>query len=992
MRASRFFLLTMILLGLNRVSQAQLGISFDIKKPREYQDRVLRSERSEEKKFTLPRRFIQNTVTRYNYFFNANNTLNEVIAQAKSQHQDDFTTLLPFYNYSLENTATSRQLDSIIIRSSTGLVLHDLRNDWADNLYLLIGAAYYLRKDFDSAALTFQFINYAFAPKEKDGYYQVIGSRFDGNNAMSISTKEKTSLPKKVFAEPPSRNDAFLWQIRTFIAREAFPEAASLLVTLRNDPLFPKRLRPDLDELQALWYYQQQQGDSAAVYLEKALDNAPTKGEKARWEFLAAQLYEGGKQYEKARELYEAVIKHTTDPVMEIYARLNAIRSNKDNEKDYTDRNISDLLKMARKDKFADYRDIIFYTIGQMELDRGNTEKAIAYIEESTRYSSNNETQRNRAFLLLGDLAFRQQQYQKASSFYDSIRLTSIGMAEGQQFMERKNMLQLVSQQIGIVDRQDSLQRIAALPEEEREEFIRKMVKQLRRQQGLKEEERTATPFPGNETPNAPSDLFNTANQKGEWYFYNAALRTKGEADFRTRWGSRPNADNWRRISAVNLISRNPDLMTRGQANPEATPILAVPLSFEGLSSQLPLDPERMRVSNDSLQEALFVLGKAYAEKVEDCDFSIKTLERLRTQFPGHPQLEETLFLLNYCYQRTGAKAKATEVAQLLQEKFGNGKLAAQLAGKKEALLNAADANNPVRAEYETIYELFIEGNFDQALARKRKADSLYGSHYWTPQLLYIEAVYFIRQREDNRALSALQAIVNQFPDHALAGRSSQLMEVLGKRQQIEAEISQLPDPESSDALALDPAKNIQPPVTKTVVTPVTNPPVNPNHPMANPSKPAVDSAMTKMPPKDTAQKAPVMVLTPTGTYTHTENQPHYAMLVLNKVDKVWGNETNGAFNRYNREKPANRNLANNLIELDADTKLLLIGPFENANAALQYVLEIKPLTATRIVPWLTPAKYGFSLISQSNLDLLKQKKSIGDYQLFIQGIYQGKF
>ena len=28
----------------------------------------------------------------------------------------------------------------------------------------------------------FQFINYSFAEKEKDGYYKYIGSRLDGNN------------------------------------------------------------------------------------------------------------------------------------------------------------------------------------------------------------------------------------------------------------------------------------------------------------------------------------------------------------------------------------------------------------------------------------------------------------------------------------------------------------------------------------------------------------------------------------------------------------------------------------------------------------------------------------------------------------------------------------------------------------------------------------------------------------------------------------------
>ena len=39
----------------------QLGMNFDIKKPKEYDDRVLRSERSDQKKFSLPSRIIQNT-------------------------------------------------------------------------------------------------------------------------------------------------------------------------------------------------------------------------------------------------------------------------------------------------------------------------------------------------------------------------------------------------------------------------------------------------------------------------------------------------------------------------------------------------------------------------------------------------------------------------------------------------------------------------------------------------------------------------------------------------------------------------------------------------------------------------------------------------------------------------------------------------------------------------------------------------------------------
>ncbi|MEJ0101965.1 MAG: hypothetical protein WDO19_05120 [Bacteroidota bacterium] len=186
-----------ILLQVTLPSFGQLGFSFEVKKPKPFEDRVLRSEKTDKLKFNKPRHFIQNTFTHYNYFFNANNRLNEVLERAKLSHRDDYSRLLTFYNYTLDETAQFKiELDSLVYKAQTAIVLHDLRNDWIDNMYLIWGAAYYLRKDFDSAYLTFQFINYAFAPKEKDGYYRYIGSKMDGNLANIISTKEKNTLPK----------------------------------------------------------------------------------------------------------------------------------------------------------------------------------------------------------------------------------------------------------------------------------------------------------------------------------------------------------------------------------------------------------------------------------------------------------------------------------------------------------------------------------------------------------------------------------------------------------------------------------------------------------------------------------------------------------------------------------------------------------------------------------------------------------------------------
>jgi hypothetical protein len=69
----------------------QTGISFNIKKPKEFEERTLRSEKSDQKKFTLPRRFVQNTVTHFNYVFNATQKLNEVLDRAKASSRDDYS-------------------------------------------------------------------------------------------------------------------------------------------------------------------------------------------------------------------------------------------------------------------------------------------------------------------------------------------------------------------------------------------------------------------------------------------------------------------------------------------------------------------------------------------------------------------------------------------------------------------------------------------------------------------------------------------------------------------------------------------------------------------------------------------------------------------------------------------------------------------------------------------------------------------------------------
>ena len=126
--------------GLNKKTNALIektGIS-EIDKPLPY-------ERLLNKKYTLGRRAYQNTVSQFNYLFNAEISLEEIIQKAKSQHEDDFTEILPFYNYDLSNTA-KESIDSIIYRCNANIVLHDLRSNYVDDAYLLLAKAYMFHK------------------------------------------------------------------------------------------------------------------------------------------------------------------------------------------------------------------------------------------------------------------------------------------------------------------------------------------------------------------------------------------------------------------------------------------------------------------------------------------------------------------------------------------------------------------------------------------------------------------------------------------------------------------------------------------------------------------------------------------------------------------------------------------------------------------------------------------------------------------------------
>jgi len=973
-------------LSLNGFGQA--GIDYDLQKPPKYENRTLGYEKTTETKWTVPRQFIQNTITHYNFFFNTNNKLNEILARAKGQFREDYTQLLPFYNYSLETTSKDkRNLDSVIDKVNSAILLRDMRNNWADNMYMLMGRAYFYKNNLDSAHILFQFVNYAFAPRDADGYPLPIGSnQEEGSNAFIISTDEKRNIIKKTFSEPPSRNESFIWQIRTYFQQEKLTRGAVLIEVLKNDPNFPARLRPSLHEMQALWFYKIKQWDSAAFHLILALDNTTDQGEQARWEYLIGQLYERTGNAAESKTWFEKSASHTLDPALAVYARLNAIRQNKKEgaKGDYIQKNLDALRRMARKEIYAPYLDIIYYVAAEMELERNNKAAARAYFKKCIEHANGLGYNRDRAFLKLGWIFMEDKMYPEAKYSYDSINVSNPMIADSLKILlDRKQALSHIVPQILIIQRQDSLQRIAAMTPEERDSYIKKMLRAYRKQLGLSEEDNSGgSGGYGFKSNNATTDMFNNSGT-GDWYFYNQALKAKGYNDFKSKWGNRPNVDNWQAQSMINKqitgLTPASNLRLNG-AEPGGVAPSVKELTAASLLEAVPLTPEKLKKSKDSVENAFFVLGKSLQDYIPDYQTAIKVYDSLETRFPDTRYYQEALFNQYYCYIHLNDSLNAARILALMKQKFPTGRYISLIENPPKG-----PEDMPVRTQatkaYEKVYEHMIEGQFDEAAAEKLKLDSMYGDKYWTPQLLYIEALYYIHYRYDSIGKVTLNKIISRYQGTDMSIKAKNVLRVLNERERIEnylrsLNVSRMPD----DSIARAANANAQPKKEDSANA----------KPSAVTAKINKDSGLVVIKKPDSLQlRRQALFASP---FSWSPDKPQAVVLVMTKVDPVYVTESKNAFDRYNRENFYGKNYETSQVVLSDTTKMMVIHGFDNAALALAYLDKAGNAAPREIIPWLPANKYYFIVIDDQNLETLKGNKNIQLYRQFLSVYSPDKF
>ena len=277
------------------------------------------------------------------------------------------------------------------------------------------------------------------------------------------------------------------------------------------------------------------------------------KRAKYRLTYLLAQLYERTGDPEKAISLYREVVKMNPPYDVEFNARINiagVFDVNSGNPEEIR----KELEKMLKDSKNKDFQDQIYYALGNMMKKEGKDNEALEYYRKSASSSSVNQNQKGKSYLALAEHYYSIPDYMNAGKYYDStVYFLDEKYPDYKDLKTKSQNLNLLVTHLTVIQREDSLQKVAAMSQNERDALISGIIEKIIKAESEgKTSEYADRANIGQYYENERRFQDNIA-QEGKWYFYNQTALTFGRTEFRRRWGERRLEDNWRRSNKARV-------------------------------------------------------------------------------------------------------------------------------------------------------------------------------------------------------------------------------------------------------------------------------------------------------------------------------------------------------------------------------------------------------------------------------------------------------
>jgi len=945
-------------------------------------DKQLPYERLLNKKYTLGRRAYQNTVSQFNYLFHAEIGLDEIIQKAREQHEDDYTELLPFYDYDLSITA-KESIDSIIYRCNANIVLHDLRSNYVDDAYLVLAKAYLFHKNFDTAASILQFINYSFFEKE-DGADLPIGSNLNKPGKFSIASPENN----RVWENKNVRNESMIWQARTYFEAGEINEGISLLQLLKTDLGFPKRLQPFLYEQLAYGYYLSGMNDSAANYLVKGLDNAIDPLTKARWSFLIAQLYEKEQKIDLAYNWFKKAGAIVSNPVIAVYASIYMASIDANRGEKSWESLASALERMIKKEKYAAFADIIYYEMAQLALRNQSITKANQWLIASIQKNEKNTKLKQKTLVQLGAINYKIDQFSVAKIAYENLNDLLKTFPNYDEITLRKKWMGKIAELNELIANEDSLQMIYAAPKIAQESMAKKWQKRITL---IKSQEKDLFTDPNKK--NLASDSNNKSNQnnnpgysfanafgnstskqdaKSDFYFDNPQNVSMGISNFIKKWGDRPNVDNWRRkttiqlarASKANIDSTQASMqLNTGQVVNNNTRSIsqekdsAVQLNIQLIQTDTDLKQSKINWNNNSLS-----IAKIFLYELNDFEKALPRYQALIHSNIEPITTESALLDLASHYLHIGQVTTSDSLIALITKQFPEG----IYVQKKKAKENLDRIDKNSAEAYKAAYFLAQIGDWYQFGTQMEEAQKQFKGTKWNTPYQFLKVKMYAQLGKDSLAIEYCNEIIAQNKSESTKARAKNIITEINNRKATEAYLAAL--------IIVKPSKLINT-NEEAIVRSKANAINSKNDSNLNG---APNLKMAVNPKNDSTFSKNV---TNQITFTNDSLEQHYIALQTMNVSTIFVKEIQNAIKDYNTETFKQLNLAVTYVQFTDQSHIVWIGPFEKASDGLTYINKVKPRLSTEIISFIAKKQYDLTLIGKSNIVLINNQEQLEQYK-----------
>lgn len=756
------------------------------------------------KKNTRATRFYHGLTTRFNVYFNGNESYKESLKNMQRDFQDDFTALVhmhPVSAYSNEKEQKpSGDFKRPIDKGKKAIQLHSIKKKpkmdpkkRSDPKY----RAFINREEFNP------YIHNAWFLIAKSQFYQ--GEFLEAASTFNYITKHFTWLEDLV-------KESKIWLMRCYTELGWLYEAEDVMHKISLDSI-PSKLQGELAMVTAQLHISKEEYEEAIPLLKKSIASQKDKNQKIRQTFLLAQLYQKCGENKLSYDTYSKVI--SMNPIYR--TQFNArIKQTEVMTMQDTSKVIKGLNKMAKASRNKEYLDQIYYAIGNIHLTAGDTLKAIDYYEKANAESTRNGIEKAINQITLGNIYFAQRRYTKAQPCYaEGVPLVSEDYPNYPVLLKRSEVLDDLVIHSSTVETQDSLRYVASLPEEEIMKLIEAKIEEIKEQERLLAEEQerqeylaqqTATNAAfgeslaggGAQAPTGPG--MQIGGRSTSWYFYNKATIATGKTDFQRRWGKRKLEDNWRRINKAAFSMSDfeeYDYEAEEEAEALADSLAQAQALADSLNApvtdtkdpryylqQLPRTPEEIALSDELIMDGLFNMGVVLKDDLEDYEAAMEVFSRLMTEYPDNAYMLDTYYNIYLMNMISDDKIEAESYRQKILTEFSDSKYAKAMADPNY-LENIRRMDIEQDSLYRFVYEVFVEGLNGEVHSRYDEFVNMYPLSELMPKFMLVNALAYVNEGDIENFKIALRELLERYPEEDVSTLATAMLKGVAEGRQV---------------------------------------------------------------------------------------------------------------------------------------------------------------------------------------------------------------